>query len=150
MTLPDDISTESPAWSGEDLETNPHLAVDKAKRVEAMFTSIAHKYDLNNRIHSMWQDQVWRQRAVALSNVTEKDDVVDVFRAKERRQEPARRYTSALTPLSDAPSAETPRQAVPGTVCQVAWAKPAAEYVSLEAPRPPRASQPHPGPPVNM
>lgn len=78
MTLPDDISTESPAWSGEDLETNPHLAVDKAKRVEAMFTSIAHKYDLNNRIHSMWQDQVWRQRAVALSNVTEKDDVVDV------------------------------------------------------------------------
>ena len=78
MTLPDEMSTEKPAWSGEDLEANPHLAIDKAKRVEAMFTSIARKYDLNNRLHSMWQDQVWRQRAVALANVTPTDDVVDV------------------------------------------------------------------------
>ncbi len=78
MTLPDEISTKSPVWSGEDLKENPHSAVDKAGRVEAMFTSIARKYDLNNRLHSMWQDQVWRQRAVALAEVTKTDDVVDV------------------------------------------------------------------------
>ena len=78
MTLPDEISTENPAWSGEDLEENPHLAVDKATRVEAMFTSIARKYDLNNRLHSMWLDQVWRQKAVAIANVTPTDDVVDI------------------------------------------------------------------------
>jgi demethylmenaquinone methyltransferase/2-methoxy-6-polyprenyl-1,4-benzoquinol methylase len=78
MTLPDEISPKSPVWSGEDLEANPHTAVDKARRIEAMFTSIARKYDLNNRLHSMWQDQVWRHRAVALAEVTETDDVVDV------------------------------------------------------------------------
>lgn len=78
MTLPEEISTKSPAWSGKDLKANPHTAVDKAKRIEAMFTSIARKYDLNNRLHSVWQDQVWRHRAVVLAEVTEEDDVVDV------------------------------------------------------------------------
>lgn len=76
--LPDEKTTKGPVWSGEDLRKNPHSAVDKAGRVEAMFTSIAQKYDLNNRLHSMWQDQVWRQRAVAIANVTPTDDVVDV------------------------------------------------------------------------
>ena len=78
MTMPDEMSRDKPAWSGEDLESNPHQRLDKATRVETMFTSIAKKYDLNNRLHSMWQDQLWRQRAVALSKVTSEDDVVDV------------------------------------------------------------------------
>ncbi len=78
MTVPDDIASKKPAWSGEDLEINPHLASDKAKRVEAMFSSIAKSYDVNNRIHSMWQDQVWRRRAVEMAMVTPTDDVVDV------------------------------------------------------------------------
>ena len=78
MTVPDDIASKKPAWSGEDLEINPHLASDKAKRVEAMFSSIAKSYDMNNRIHSMWQDQVWRRRAVKIAMATTTDDVVDV------------------------------------------------------------------------
>ena len=81
MTLPDEISqktTIAPAWSDAELSKNPHGAQDKAERVEAMFTSIAHSYDLNNRVHSMWQDQVWRSRAVRLANLTGTEDIVDV------------------------------------------------------------------------
>ena len=44
------------------LKENPHSASDKAKRIEAMFTEIARKYDLNNRLHSVWQDQKWRKQ----------------------------------------------------------------------------------------
>jgi len=51
---------------------------DKAARVEAMFTSIARKYDLNNRLHSLWQDQIWRQHAVELANIAENDVVFDI------------------------------------------------------------------------
>ncbi len=81
MTLPDEISqktTTAPAWSDAELSKNPHGAQDKAERVEAMFTSIAHSYDLNNRVHSMWQDQVWRSRAVRLAKLTGTEDIVDV------------------------------------------------------------------------
>ena len=66
------------AWTEEELAENPHQASDKAKRVEAMFTAIAGKYDLNNRLHSLWQDQRWRKRAVELSGVTENSSVIDV------------------------------------------------------------------------
>ena len=65
-------------WSEEDLKENPHSASDKAKRIEAMFTEIARKYDLNNRLHSVWQDQKWRKKAVMLSNMSEGDVVIDV------------------------------------------------------------------------
>ena len=65
-------------WSEEDLRENPHSASDKAKRVEAMFTEIARKYDLNNRLHSIWQDQKWRKKAVMLSSVSKDDVVIDV------------------------------------------------------------------------
>jgi demethylmenaquinone methyltransferase/2-methoxy-6-polyprenyl-1,4-benzoquinol methylase len=78
MTVHDEITSKKPAWSGEDLEVNPHLASDKAKRVEVMFSSIAQSYDVNNRIHSMWRDQAWRRRAVKIAMATSKDDVVDI------------------------------------------------------------------------
>lgn len=43
-----------------------------------MFASIAHRYDLNNRIHSLGLDLVWRARAVQLAQVQPTDDVLDV------------------------------------------------------------------------
>jgi demethylmenaquinone methyltransferase/2-methoxy-6-polyprenyl-1,4-benzoquinol methylase len=67
-----------PAWSEKDLASNPHVASDKAQRVEAMFESISGRYDLNNRIHSFWLDQVWRQKAVAVSALTKTDQVIDI------------------------------------------------------------------------
>ena len=69
---------KQPVWSAEDLSSNPHVASDKAQRVEAMFDSISHRYDLNNRIHSFWLDQQWRRRAVALSAIQPQEHVVDV------------------------------------------------------------------------
>ncbi len=78
MTQPDDIAPETPAWSGEDLSKNPHTVTDKAKKVEAMFTSIARTYDFNNRIHSMWRDQAWRNRVVSKARISIDDKVVDV------------------------------------------------------------------------
>ena len=42
---------------------NPHAVADKDRRVQAMFSAIAPSYDLNNRVHSMGQDQRWRKRA---------------------------------------------------------------------------------------
>ncbi len=66
------------AWSAEDLRGNPHEAIDKARRVESMFASIAGRYDLNNRVHSLWRDQVWRRRAVMLARIAPEDDVLDM------------------------------------------------------------------------
>lgn len=43
-----------------------------------MFAAIAPSYDLNNRLHSFWQDQRWRKKAVAFSQLKESDRVVDV------------------------------------------------------------------------
>lgn len=67
-----------PAWSENDLTLDPHIASDKAEKVEAMFQSISGRYDLNNRIHSFWLDQLWRKRAVLASQATNDDHVVDV------------------------------------------------------------------------
>ena len=67
-----------PAWSNADLANqNPHAAADKAKRVEAMFNAIAKSYDLNNRVHSMGQDQGWRRAAVKMAQVKAGDKVLD-------------------------------------------------------------------------
>ena len=68
----------SPAWSDADLKTNPHADADKARRVEQMFAAIAHAYDLNNRLHSMWRDQAWRRAAVRMADVKPTDVVLDV------------------------------------------------------------------------
>src|SRR5262244_3993147 len=69
-------STET-AWNDE-LLRNPHAVADKRKRVQQMFAAIAPSYDLNNRLHSLWQDQRWRRRAVKLAELKPEDQVVDV------------------------------------------------------------------------
>lgn len=43
-----------------------------------MFASIAARYDLNNRVHSLWRDQAWRRRAATLARVGPRDDVLDI------------------------------------------------------------------------
>ncbi len=76
------MSSESPtpAWSDDDLraDANPHAEADKARRVEQMFSAIAHAYDLNNRLHSMWRDQAWRREAVRMAELKPDDVVLDV------------------------------------------------------------------------
>lgn len=43
-----------------------------------MFAAIAGRYDLNNRVHSLWRDQAWRRYAVRMAGVQPGDVVVDV------------------------------------------------------------------------
>ena len=66
-----------PAWD-DDLLQNPHAVADKRGRVQRMFAAIAPSYDLNNRLHSLWMDQRWRRKAVALSCLKAGERVVDV------------------------------------------------------------------------
>src|SRR4051812_49635512 len=65
------------AWD-EQLLRNPHAVADKQRRVRQMFAAIAPSYDLNNRLHSLWMDQLWRRKAVKLSELKPTDRVVDV------------------------------------------------------------------------
>src|SRR5258706_16246354 len=67
----------SAAWTSANL-TNPHEVADKRQRVQRMFAAIAPSYDLNNRLHSLWQDQRWRRKAVKLARLKPTDAVVDV------------------------------------------------------------------------
>ena len=64
-------------WTDDTLLA-PHAVPDKAKRVRDMFTAIAGRYDLNNRLHSMWRDQAWRRAAVRMAKLQPGDDVLDV------------------------------------------------------------------------
>jgi demethylmenaquinone methyltransferase/2-methoxy-6-polyprenyl-1,4-benzoquinol methylase len=68
----------TPAWDDALLEQNPHAIADKRSRVQRMFASIAPSYDLNNRLHSFWQDQRWRRKAVKLAMLKARDRVLDV------------------------------------------------------------------------
>ena len=43
-----------------------------------MFAAIAKSYDLNNRVHSLWQDQMWRRFAVRQAEVKPTDIALDV------------------------------------------------------------------------
>lgn len=43
-----------------------------------MFAAIARSYDLNNRVHSLWQDQMWRRYAVRWAAPKPTDTVLDV------------------------------------------------------------------------
>jgi len=65
------------AWNDQ-LLANPHAVADKRRRVRDMFAAIAPSYDINNRLHSLWQDQRWRRKAVKLAEVKPGDQVVDV------------------------------------------------------------------------
>src|SRR5947207_1079522 len=65
------------AWD-EKLLKDPHAVADKRRRVQRMFAAIAPSYDLNNRLHSFWQDQRWRRKAVKLTQLGPADIVVDV------------------------------------------------------------------------
>lgn len=67
-----------PAWDGQTLQGDPHRRDDKAQRVQAMFTAIAHAYDLNNRLHSLGLDQSWRRRTVRLVEPVVGSRVLDV------------------------------------------------------------------------
>ena len=70
-------SSSQVAWSATDLARDPHQAADKADRIQRMFGAIAHRYDLNNRVHSFGRDQAWRRRAVRLCRVRPTDHVLD-------------------------------------------------------------------------
>ncbi len=65
------------AWDDAHLR-DPHEAEDKSERVRAMFAAIARRYDLNNRVHSLWCDQAWRRCAVRMAGVRTGDRVLDV------------------------------------------------------------------------
>ena len=65
------------AWDDKRLQS-PHPVADKQRRVQKMFAAIAPSYDLNNRVHSLWIDQHWRNKAVKLANLKGSDRVVDV------------------------------------------------------------------------
>ena len=43
-----------------------------------MFAAIAKSYDLNNRVHSLWQDQSWRRFAVRQAHIQPTDIALDV------------------------------------------------------------------------
>src|SRR5678815_6200785 len=69
--------TPKPAWD-DALLRNPHAVADKRTRVRRMFAAIAPSYDLNNRLHSLWMDQRWRNKAVDKASLQWTDCVVDV------------------------------------------------------------------------
>jgi demethylmenaquinone methyltransferase / 2-methoxy-6-polyprenyl-1,4-benzoquinol methylase len=72
-------AADSPTpWSDGDLAANPHARSDKPERVRRMFAAIARSYDLNNRVHSLWQDQSWRRFAVRQAAVKPTDVALDV------------------------------------------------------------------------
>jgi demethylmenaquinone methyltransferase/2-methoxy-6-polyprenyl-1,4-benzoquinol methylase len=70
-------TTPEATWD-QNLLRDPHAVADKRDRVRKMFAAIAPSYDLNNRLHSLWQDQRWRRKAVKLANLKATDVVVDV------------------------------------------------------------------------
>lgn len=60
------------------LASDPHAKADKAQRVQSMFAAIAPSYDLNNHLHAMGIDHLWRRAAVRAANVQSGDRVVDL------------------------------------------------------------------------
>ncbi len=72
------IAPSPTAWTDRDLAASPHDRSDKPERVRRMFAAIAKSYDLNNRVHSLWQDQMWRRFAVRQAQVKPTDIALDV------------------------------------------------------------------------
>jgi demethylmenaquinone methyltransferase/2-methoxy-6-polyprenyl-1,4-benzoquinol methylase len=126
------------------LLANPHAAADKPVRVRCMFAAIARSYDLNNRLHSLWLDQLWRRRAVALAELRPGDVVLDIAcgtgdlalafaRALDRLGGTAAGgrvvgmdFTAEMLPLARAKAAAAP----PAT--PVAWAQGDAQHLPLD------------------
>ena len=55
-----------------------HEVGDKSKRVQLMFSNLAGRYDLLNRILSFNMDRNWRKKAVRLSEVVPGDIILDI------------------------------------------------------------------------
>lgn len=72
------MAERAPVWTSEALARNPHADAEKARKVQAMFAAIARSYDLNNRLHSFFQDQRWRRAVVAAAGVDRQSRVLDV------------------------------------------------------------------------
>lgn len=64
-------------WSDAALR-DPHGATDKASRVEAMFDAIAPSYERVNTLATFGQDARWRRRAIAATQHTRNDVVLDI------------------------------------------------------------------------
>lgn len=64
-------------WTTETLSGDVHKDADKPARVRSMFAAIAHAYDLNNHLHSLWLDHAWRRFAVRKAGLKPTDDVLD-------------------------------------------------------------------------
>src|SRR3954453_23020393 len=77
MASASSVAPPPAAWDDQ-LLRNPHAVADKQRREEKMFAAIAPSYDLNHHLHSLWMDQLWRRKAVKLSNLKPADRVVDV------------------------------------------------------------------------
>lgn len=72
------MSENTPVWTPDALQQDPHADASKARKVQAMFAAIAQSYDLNNRLHSFFQDQRWRRAAVRAAGVDATSRVLDV------------------------------------------------------------------------
>ncbi len=66
------------AWTRDELAEDPHRDAGKPEKVRRMFGAIAHRYDLNNHLHSLWMDQLWRRAAVRAGGVGPGTHVLDV------------------------------------------------------------------------
>jgi demethylmenaquinone methyltransferase / 2-methoxy-6-polyprenyl-1,4-benzoquinol methylase len=73
---PPQAQPADPSWTAPEL-ADPHANAHKAGKVRGMFAAIARSYDLNNRLHSLWQDQRWRRFAVRAAAVKPGDAVLD-------------------------------------------------------------------------
>lgn len=72
------MAETGPVWTQDALQRNPHADAEKARKVQAMFAAIARSYDLNNRLHSFFQDQRWRRAAVRAAGIDRQSRVLDV------------------------------------------------------------------------
>lgn len=112
---------EAVAWTDPEL-TNPHQSAEKAAKVRGMFGAIAGSYDLNNRVHSLWQDQRWRRAGVRAASVKPGDEVLDVACGTgDLTQLFARTHAKRVIGLDFTPAMlEVAREKLPGERAEVA------------------------------